>query len=235
MGSHQTCAAILIIPWPLYELVKNFHYSSWDNDIVTYYANRCNAGGIVGVSGICSVPGWRCISNQEIDAPMKRLEISNAATDTGSGSWFRVDQEGYNQTLNANCGKQSFIIPSTLAPGAYLLRAEVMALYVARSVGGAQLYMSYFQLNVTGSGRENSFPGAYSANRSGNSYQYLPDRKQLHYTRTNYSLYWLRSERIFLRQEEMTGGRGCRLLVDPCFMPKGYVALCFQINNQASI
>ncbi|KAJ8064546.1 hypothetical protein OCU04_006876 [Sclerotinia nivalis] len=59
-------------------------------------------------------------------------KISNATTDTGSGSWFRVNQEEYNvtrqwwgsQTLNANCGKRSFIIPSTLALGACLLRAR---------------------------------------------------------------------------------------------------------------
>lgn len=75
------------------------------------------------------------------------------------------------QTLNANCGKRSFTIPSTLAPGDYLLRAEVIALHVAGSVGGAQLYMSCFQLRVTGSGSKNPtgvlFPGAYSATDPG--------------------------------------------------------------------
>jgi len=106
-------------------------------------------------------------------------KVSNAATDAGAGPWFKVSQEGYNvpnkwwgtQTLNANCGKRSFIIPSDLAPGQYLLRAEVIALHVASSVGGAQFYMSCYQLNVTGSGTKNptgvSFPGAYSATDPG--------------------------------------------------------------------
>lgn len=215
--------------------------------IMAYYVNRCNVGGTVGVSGICTVagmltsivyillqltwilaggnvtvemhqqPGDRSCANEAIGGAhygpiiLYMSKVSNAATDTGSGSWFKVDQEGYDvtrqwwgtvclslslyqhnfriilslesirgecetntrmqQTLNANCGKRSFIIPSTLAPGAYLLRAEVIALHVAGSVGGAQLYMSCFQLNVTGSGTKNpagvSFPGAYSATDPG--------------------------------------------------------------------
>ncbi|KAB8299917.1 hypothetical protein EYC80_000160 [Monilinia laxa] len=159
---------------------------------------RCNLGGTVGVAGICAVaaggsvtvemhqqPGDRSCANEAIGGAhygpviLYMSKVSNAATDTGSGSWFKVDQEGYNvtrqwwgtQTLNANCGKRSFIIPSTLAPGAYLLRAEVIALHVAGCLGGAQLYISCFQLNVTGSGTKTptgvSFPGAYSATDPG--------------------------------------------------------------------
>jgi len=159
---------------------------------------RCNVGGTVGVSGICTVaaggnvtvemhqqPGDRSCANEAIGGShygpiiLYMSKVSNATTDTGAGSWFKVDQEGYNvtrewwgtETLNANCGKRSFIIPTTLEPGAYLLRAEVIALHVAGSVGGAQFYMSCFQLNVTGSGTKEptgvSFPGAYSATDPG--------------------------------------------------------------------
>ncbi|TGO87319.1 hypothetical protein BPOR_0234g00050 [Botrytis porri] len=151
---------------------------------------RCNVGGTVGVSGVCSVaaggnvtvemhqqPGDRACANEAIGGAhygpviLYMSKVSNAANNTGSGSWFKVDQEGYDQTLNANCGKRSFIIPSTLAPGDYLLRAEVIALHVASSVGGAQLYLSYFQLRVTRSGTKNPtgvlFPGAYSATDPG--------------------------------------------------------------------
>lgn len=73
--------------------------------------------------------------------------------------------------LNANCGKADFKIPSDIAPGNYLLRAEVIALHVARSLGGAQFYMSCFQLSVTGSGTASpagvKLPGAYSATDPG--------------------------------------------------------------------
>lgn len=34
------------------------------------------------------------------------------------------------------------LIPEDIAPGDYLLRAEVIALHVASSTGGAQFYMS---------------------------------------------------------------------------------------------
>lgn len=51
--------------------------------------------------------------------------------------------------------------------GNYLLRAEVIALHVAGSVGGAQFYMSCYQLQITGGGSANpatvKLPGAYSA------------------------------------------------------------------------
>jgi cellulase len=159
---------------------------------------RCNVGGTTGVKGICNVPagsnvtvemhqqpGDRSCANEAIGGNhygpviIYMSKVSNAATDAGAGPWFKVSQEGYNvpnkwwgtQTLNANCGKRSFIVPSDLAPGQYLLRAEVIALHVASSVGGAQFYLSCYQLNVTGSGTKNptgvSFPGAYSATDPG--------------------------------------------------------------------
>jgi hypothetical protein len=42
------------------------------------------------------------------------------------------------EVLNDNCGHYTFTIPKDIAPGDYLLRAEVIALHVASSVGGAQ-------------------------------------------------------------------------------------------------
>lgn len=44
--------------------------------------------------------------------------------------------------LNTCCGKLDVKIPTDLAPGDYLLRAEVIALHTASSSGGAQFYMS---------------------------------------------------------------------------------------------
>lgn len=44
--------------------------------------------------------------------------------------------------LNKCCGRMNVKIPSDIAAGDYLLRAEVIALHVAGSSGGAQLYMS---------------------------------------------------------------------------------------------
>lgn len=50
------------------------------------------------------------------------------------------------EVLNDNCGHYTVTVPEDIAPGNYLLRSEVIALHVASSVGGAQFYMSCFQV-----------------------------------------------------------------------------------------
>ena len=106
-------------------------------------------------------------------------KVSNSLNNDGSGSWFKIFETGYDQAtgkwgndlLNDNCGKQKVTIPSSIAAGDYLLRAETIALHSASGVGGAQFYMSCYALKVTGGGGANpsgvSFPGAYSATDPG--------------------------------------------------------------------
>lgn len=86
-----------------------------------------------------------------------RAKVSDATTASGSSaSWFKVAQTGLvtanpnaqeytwgTDVMNSNCGKVSFKIPSDIASGDYLVRAEVIALHVAGQTGGAQLYMTY--------------------------------------------------------------------------------------------
>ncbi|PGG95555.1 hypothetical protein AJ79_09986 [Helicocarpus griseus UAMH5409] len=156
---------------------------------------RCNVGGGAGVSGICEAaagskmtvemhaqPNDRSCSNEAIGGNhfgpvmVYMSKVDDATTADGSGSWFKVSEEGYNDgvwgtdSLNANCGKHEFTVPD-LAPGDYLVRAEAIALHTAGSPGGAQFYMTCFQVTITGSGSMNpqgvSFPGAYSANDPG--------------------------------------------------------------------
>lgn len=90
--------------------------------------------------------------------------------------------------MNTCCGKVDVKIPSDLAAGDYLLRAEVIALHTAGSSGGAQFYISCCksmlvsvevfmslsradQLGVTGGGSlapaTVKFPGAYKASDPG--------------------------------------------------------------------
>jgi len=68
-------------------------------------------------------------------------------------------------------GKLDFTIPKDIAPGDYLLRAEAIALHAASSSGGAQHYMTCYQLTVTGSGtlepKGVKFPDAYTATGPG--------------------------------------------------------------------
>lgn len=106
-------------------------------------------------------------------------KVDDAAKADGSSPFFKIFESGYfannktwgNDLLNANCGKQNVVIPADIAPGDYLLRAETIALHVAMNEGGAQFYMTCYQIRVTGSGTATppgvTFPGAYSATDPG--------------------------------------------------------------------
>lgn len=84
-------------------------------------------------------------------------KVSDASTADGSTGWFKIFKDDWakivgsseaandnwgTKDLNTCCGKMAVKIPSDIPPGDYLLRAEVIALHVASSVGGAQFYMS---------------------------------------------------------------------------------------------
>ncbi|EHL03569.1 putative endo-beta-1,4-glucanase D [Glarea lozoyensis 74030] len=158
---------------------------------------RCNAG-TKPVTPLCTVPAGGTITVEMHAQPGDRVctkeaiggnhfgpvmiymsKVASAASDPGSGSWFKISEEGYNpstkkwgtDSLNANCGKRTATIPSSLAPGDYLVRAEAIALHSASSAGGAQFYMTCYQVTVTGTGTANpagvKFPGAYKANDPG--------------------------------------------------------------------
>ncbi|KAH8094754.1 glycosyl hydrolase family 61-domain-containing protein [Cristinia sonorae] len=150
-------------------------------------------------SGLCAVkpgdtvtvemhqqPGDRSCANEAIGGdhwgPIQAYmaKVDDATTAVGSSaSWFKIAEMGLpsnnpeywaTEVLNDNCGHFTFTIPN-VAPGQYLLRAEVIALHVAGSVGGAQFYMSCFQVNVGGSGTASpptvKIPGVYNAQDPG--------------------------------------------------------------------
>lgn len=113
-------------------------------------------------------------------------KVEDAATADGSSEFFKIYEntwkkaEGSTQgdndywgtkDLNYNCGKLDFTIPEDIAPGDYLLRAEAIALHAASSSGGAQHYVTCYQLTVTGDGTATpagvKFPEAYSKTGEG--------------------------------------------------------------------
>ncbi|KAK4182100.1 fungal-specific transcription factor domain-protein [Podospora australis] len=113
-------------------------------------------------------------------------KVSDAVTADGSTGWFKIFQDGWRKNtaggsgdddfwgtkdLNTCCGKMDVKIPADLPSGDYLLRAEAIALHAAGGAGGAQLYMTCYQLTVTGSGNASpptvSFPGAYKSSDAG--------------------------------------------------------------------
>jgi len=80
-------------------------------------------------------------------------KVDDATTTSPNGlSWFKVSEEGYDaaakkwgtDSLNANCGKRTFEVPTKIPAGDYLVRAEAIALHTASQVGGAQFYMSCY-------------------------------------------------------------------------------------------
>ncbi|KIP02409.1 carbohydrate-binding module family 1 protein [Phlebiopsis gigantea 11061_1 CR5-6] len=176
---------------------------------VTSTDMACNVNPTAS-AGICSVmpgdsvtvemhqqPGDRSCADEAIGGDhygpinVYMAKVGDATTAVGSSaSWFKVNEMGLpssnpdywaTEVLNDNCGHFTFTVPTDIAPGNYLIRPEVIALHVASSVGGAQFYMSCFQVNVGGSGTATpsstvSFPGAYSATDPGiliNIYQQL--------------------------------------------------------------
>ncbi|KAF1996382.1 lytic polysaccharide monooxygenase [Amniculicola lignicola CBS 123094] len=72
-----------------------------------------------------------------------------------------------------------FTIPKNVPSGNYLVRVESIALHQASSAGGAQIYLSCAQVQVTGGGNGTpgplvAFPGAYKNGEAGLIWSYYP-------------------------------------------------------------
>ncbi|KAK4457267.1 family 61 glycosyl hydrolase [Cladorrhinum samala] len=106
-------------------------------------------------------------------------KVTDAKSDKGVGDgWFKIQEGGYTNGKWAtnvvidNKGNQVIQIPSCIANGQYLLRAEMVALHGARSTNGAQLYMECAQIEITGgtgtaTPKTYSIPGIYKSNDPG--------------------------------------------------------------------
>lgn len=85
--------------------------------------------------------------------------------DSTKAKWFKIDQDGlqngkWAQARDAFVGKASPAkIPSTLAPGNYLVMHQLISLHIANKPKGAEFYASCAQIKVTG-----NQTGAPSAN-----------------------------------------------------------------------
>lgn len=167
-----------------------------------FAASKCSVapGGTVTIE-MHQQPNDRSCSNEAIGGAhygpvlVYMSKVTNSATADGSTPFFKIYQDTWGSNsagssgsddywgtkdLNTHCGKLDVKIPAGLAPGDYLLRAEAIALHAAGGSGGAQFYLTCYQLTVTGSGTTNptgvSFPGAYKATDPGiliNIYQKL--------------------------------------------------------------
>lgn len=110
-------------------------------------------------------PGERSCSSEAIGGAhygpvnVYLSQVPDATTADGSTPWYKIfadswsskgssgdgDNWGTND-LNACCGRMDIPIPKDTPSGDYLLRSEVIALHTAGSSGGAQFYMSCYQI-----------------------------------------------------------------------------------------
>jgi cellulase len=113
-------------------------------------------------------------------------KVTDSSSADGSSGWFKIFADTWaknpsgasgdddfwgTKDINTCCGRLDVKIPTDIAPGDYLFRAEALALHTAASTGNAQFYMTCYQLTITGSGSAApgtvSLPGAYAASDPG--------------------------------------------------------------------
>jgi hypothetical protein len=118
----------------------------------------------------------------------KWFKIQQVARKSSGGDWAQVDismsslsatffflfRSGSTVSLLVNGTPAVVNIPSTLKPGNYMIRHEIIALHLATQMGGAEFYPSCAQLRVGGNQKEGpqdnelvSLPGAYKDNDPG--------------------------------------------------------------------
>ncbi|KAJ0328964.1 hypothetical protein COL5a_004759 [Colletotrichum fioriniae] len=171
-------------------------------------------------------------------------KVDNAATADGSAGWFKIFQDGWSaksgsgsgdddnwgtKDLNTCCGKMDIPISKDIADGDYLLRAEVIALHAAGPSGGAQLYMTCFQLSVSGgTGTAKpatvSFPGAYKASDPGIAVN-------IH---AKLSGYTVPGPAIASVGTTKTAGSGCSGCASTCDAAKGPVGTALPVSPMAA-
>ncbi|GAA5895033.1 hypothetical protein JCM6882_008269 [Rhodosporidiobolus microsporus] len=87
--------------------------------------------------------------------------ISPLDANTEGDVWVQISSEAWYEDkksavdkMIANKGRNTVTVPSTLAPGDYLFRFDLLALHEGDRVGGAQFYPNCAQITVTGSGKQ---------------------------------------------------------------------------------
>ncbi|KAJ6587065.1 glycoside hydrolase [Mycena vulgaris] len=100
---------------------------------------------------------------------------TTAAAFNGQGAvWTKIYQSGLltpssmtwaTDVVNTNSGRHSVVVPASLPTGEYLVRAEIIALHVASTYPGAQIYIGCAQVKITSGGSavppKVALPGAY--------------------------------------------------------------------------
>ncbi|KAM7193348.1 Glycosyl hydrolase family 61 domain containing protein [Rhypophila sp. PSN 637] len=149
------------------------------------------AGGAVTIE-MHQQPGDRSCNSEAIGGahwgPVQvyLTKVPDATKADGSTGWFKIfsnswskksggavgdDDNWGTRDLNKCCGRMDVPIPSDIASGDYLLRAEALALHTAGQAGQAQFYVSCYQISVSGGGNASpatvKIPGSYNSGDPG--------------------------------------------------------------------
>ncbi|KAJ2147196.1 hypothetical protein IW136_000227 [Coemansia sp. RSA 678] len=188
-------------------IVKPWNNKNFPEVDATKDTMRCRSASTTLNEGeFCTVAAGSTISvhMHESDANDRPISESHrgpvlaymALADTnGEGEvWFKIFEDGYDSsskvwavdTLIKNNGKVDLVIPADIAPGKYLVRAEVIALHEGNRVygadkdSGAQFYPSCAMISVTGTGTATpkmyAIPGIYDKNDPGVLYDLWDDK-----------------------------------------------------------
>ncbi|KAJ5054212.1 uncharacterized protein L3040_000493 [Drepanopeziza brunnea f. sp. 'multigermtubi'] len=160
---------------------------TFETDAIT--CNVFESGNNVPVSATAEVAAGSVVkfmwTDWQSDHPgpmMTYLANCNGPCSEFSGSvgnvWVKIDQAGYDpneevpwasKRLTTQNSTYTLTLPSTIAPGEYLLRHEILGLQRTNKDGSlAQFYPSCHQITITGSGSTElpegiALPGAYKA------------------------------------------------------------------------
>lgn len=185
-----TCARIPMSNSPVQDVSSN---DIRCNASPSAAASTCSiaAGDVVTVE-MHQQPNDRSCANEAIGGQhygpvmVYLSKVPDAAAADGSTGWYKIYEDGWksnpsggsggddfwgNKDMNNCCGLVDVPIPENTPAGDYLLRAETIALHTAGGSGGAQFYLTCYQLTIDGSGSATvetvNFPGAYSASDPG--------------------------------------------------------------------
>ncbi|KNG52702.1 glycoside hydrolase family 61 protein [Stemphylium lycopersici] len=121
-------------------------------------------GHVVGGAQFPNDPDHPIASSHKGPALFYMAKVANAATASPSSQlqWFKVFEDGLDGSgtwgvdrMISNNGWTEFSMPACVAPGQYLLRAELIALHSAGTTGGAQFYVG----QPKGNGQPYKIPG----------------------------------------------------------------------------
>ncbi|KUI69920.1 putative endo-beta-1,4-glucanase D [Cytospora mali] len=181
-----------------YEYVRQTNNSNSPITDITSTNMRCNSGGLLAstmakTSTYTVAPGDNVGFTVDVSIShpgplsvwMSKAPDGTAANEyDGSGDWFKVYELTYYEINSegiqwatyppGSSGIKNFTLdlPTELATGEYLMRAEHVALHAAEEFEGAQYYIGCAQLSVTGSGSgtpspTSKIPGQYTGHEPG--------------------------------------------------------------------